>query len=154
MQPVDLIPLPFALVRVDLFDRIKKPWFHCSEHYPTDSWLADRCIEAGIQEYCHMGVRLNHNGINDVTRPFELQKGLELNKASGKGLVHLSQEDMDRHQYLLHQKMQEAEMKVKAKPAFVETLEPQSEGAQHVSSQDDSKQSVRGETGIPQGAVS
>lgn len=139
VQPVDLIPLPFALVRVDLFDKLKKPWFHCSENYPTDSWLADRCIEAGVQEYCHMGVRLNHNGINDVTRPFELQKGLELNKASGKGLVHLTQEDMDRHQYLLHQKMQEAELKCKPALNLVDTLEPQIVEATNVSPQNDSK---------------
>jgi hypothetical protein len=139
VQPVDLIPLPFALVETKLFDKLKKPWFHCSENYPTDSWLADRCIEAGVQEYCHMGVRLNHNGINDVTRPFELQKGLELNKASGKGLVHLTQEDMEKHQYLLHNKMQEAELKCKPKLNLVETLEPQLQGAENVSTQNDSK---------------
>lgn len=138
VQPVDLIPLPFALVKVSLFDRLKKPWFHCSEHYPTDSWLADRCIEAGVQEYCHMGVRLNHNGINDVTRPFELNKGLELNKAKGKGLVHLTQEDMDKHQYFLHQKMQEAELKCKPQLELVEALEPQKEDS-NVSTENDRK---------------
>jgi len=139
VQPVDLIPLPFALVRVDLFDKLKKPWFHCSENYPTDSWLADRCIEAGVQEYCHMGVRLNHNGINDITRPHELNKGLELNKASGKGLVHLTQEDMEKHQYFLHSKMQEAELKCKPAIKLIETLEPQPIGVSNDSQKNDSK---------------
>jgi len=153
VQPVDLIPLPFALVKVSLFDKLKKPWFHCSENYPTDSWLADRCIEAGVQEYCHMGVRLNHNGISDMTRVHRLNEGLELNKAKGKGLVHLNQEDMDRHQYLLYQKMQEAELKCKPSVKLVEPSEPQTEGVSNECTQDDSKQGIRGETGIQESTV-
>ena len=113
IQKVDLIPFPFTLMKTAIFDKIKKPWFHCSEGYPSDSWFADRCVEAGIQEYAHMAVRLNHNGITDVTKQFHLQMGLEKNRLANKGLVNLSQEDMDKHQFLLHQKMLEAEAKLK-----------------------------------------
>ena len=100
-----------------------------------------------------MGVRLNHNGINDVTRPFELQKGLEVNRATGKGLVHLTQEDMDKHQYFLHNKMQEAELKCKPMLNLVETLEPQTEGVSNVSKENNSQQSIRGSECVPQSAI-
>lgn len=150
IQPVDLIPLPFALVKVSMFDKLKKPWFHCSENYPTDSWLADRCIEAGVQEYCHMGVRLNHNGVSDATRPFKLQEGIEVNRAKGKGLVQLSSEEMERHQWLLHQKMQEAERRSKATPGWVV---PGAKEEPNDQDQGNLQQGVRGPTGDQAGSV-
>lgn len=133
IQKVDLIPFPFTLIKMTVFDKLKKPWFHCTENYPSDSWFADRCIEAGIQEWVHMGVRLNHNGITDQTKQYQMQMNLEKNRATGKGLVELSQEEMDKHQFLLHQKMKEAEHKVKTRPEFIETMDPQKEGVEHVS---------------------
>jgi hypothetical protein len=123
VQKVDLIPFPFTLIKTSVFDRLKKPWFHCTENYPSDSWFADRCIEAGIQEWVHMGVRLDHNGVNDMTRPHLMNIGLAKGRATGKGMVELSKEEMDRHQYLLHQKMKEAEAKSKTQIDFVETVE-------------------------------
>jgi hypothetical protein len=129
IQKVDLIPFPFTLMKVSIFDKIKKPWFHCTENYPTDSWFADRCIEAGIQEYAHMGVRLNHNGVTDATKPFMFQMEMEKKKqVKDNGLVILSQEEMDKHQFLLHQKMKESEASIKPKPVMVEM-----EGATNVS---------------------
>jgi hypothetical protein len=41
--------------------------------------------------------------------------GLEKNRVTGKGLVNLTQEEMDRHQFMLHQKMLEAEALMKPK---------------------------------------
>jgi hypothetical protein len=47
---------------------------------------------------------------------------------------------MDKHQYLLHNKMQEAELKCKPKLNLVESLEPQTESElKNVSTQNDSK---------------
>jgi hypothetical protein len=120
IQKVDLIPFPFTLMKVSIFDKIKKPWFHCTENYPTDSWFADRCIEAGIQEYAHMGVRLNHNGVTDATKPFMFQMEMEKKKvAQNNGLVVITEQDMEKHQFLLHNKMKEAEEKLKPKPVMV-----------------------------------
>ncbi len=138
IQKVDLIPFPFTLMKTEIFDRIKKPWFHCSEGYPSDSWFADRCKEANIQEWAHMAVRLNHNGITDQTKAHYINMGLEKNRASGKGMVNLSQEEMDRHQYLLHQKMLEAESKLKPK---VDLITP---GEKDVKNQSNREQSVQG----------
>jgi len=113
LQKADLIPFCFTLMKLSIFDKIKEPWFYCSDIYPTDSWFGDRCIEAGIQEWAHMGVRLNHAGCNDLTRPFLIQKGLEEAKAKQAGIVNLTQEDMARHEVMLHNKMKEAETKIK-----------------------------------------
>jgi hypothetical protein len=112
IQPVDLIPFPFTLFKMGVFDRIKKPWFHCTTEFPTDSWFADRCIEAGIQEYAHMQVRLNHRGITDTTRPFRYQEGMAVRTAEGKStqVVQILPEQMMIHEKLIEQRMNEAEM--------------------------------------------
>jgi hypothetical protein len=153
VQKVDLIPFPFTLIKISVFDRLSKPWFHCTENYPSDSWFADKCIEAGIQEWVHMGVRLNHNGVTDETKPFLMQMGLAERKANSKGLVELSQEEMDRHQFLLHNKMKEAENKLHPKLDLVETLEENKEDP-NVSKENVSKQSVRGPECVSQGTIS
>jgi hypothetical protein len=118
IQKVDLIPFCFTLMKLDIFKKMKKPWFHCTDIYPSDSWFADRCIESGIQEYAHMAVRLTHAGINDHTRPFYMQMNLEeKRKSQSPGVIPLTQEDMDKHQFMLHNKMVEAENKLKAQDA-------------------------------------
>jgi len=123
IQTADLIPFAFTLMKTSIFDKIKKPWFHCTEGYPSDSWFADRCIEAGIQEYAHMAVRLTHNGVNDLTRPHYMNMGLEEKRKTGVGMVTLSQEEMDKHQFMLHNKMLDAEAGLKTKVEMVEVGE-------------------------------
>jgi hypothetical protein len=127
IQKVDLIPFPFTLIKTEIFKKLKQPWFHCTVKYPADSWFADRCIEAGVQQYAHMGVRLTHAGINDLTKGGHFSIGLEIKKRIGSGVVYVTEEEMNRHQYMLNEKMHEAEEKLKAKesPTFtnVETVE-------------------------------
>ena len=109
IQPVDLIPFPFTLIKMSVFDRIAKPWFHCSVDFPPDSWFADRCADAGIQEYAHMLVRVNHNEIDDLNRGFRFQEGLEKMKQA-KAVVEISAEQMALHERLMSEKMEEAEL--------------------------------------------
>lgn len=106
IQKADLIPFPFTLIDLKVFDKIKKPWFHCTEGYPADSWFCDRCHEAGIPIYAHMGVRLNHNGVSDVTRGHLFNLELEKRKTQqNPGIVPISEADMEKHQFIPHQKM-------------------------------------------------
>jgi len=112
VQPVDLIPFPFTLMKLSVFDRIRKPWFHCTTVFPTDSWFADRCIEAGIQQYAHMLVRLNHRGINDVTRPHRFNEGMALSQQKG-GTVQITPEQINLHQRIMEEKLEMAEEKLK-----------------------------------------
>src|SRR3990167_5067991 len=118
IQQCDLIPFAFTLMKVSVFDKIKKPWFHCTENYPTDSWFADRLLEAGLTEYETMGIWLNHRGVNRETRDAYFQMGLAKTKAQG-GVLNISQEDMEKHQYMLHNKMKEAEERLKPKVGVV-----------------------------------
>jgi len=121
IQKADLVPFCFTLMKTDIFAKIKQPWFHCTTKYPADSWFSDRCIEAGIQQYGNMGVRLTHAGVNDSNKNAYFQIGLEQNKQRGTGLIAIGQEEMDKHQYLLNQKMKEAEQNLKQKesPTFI-----------------------------------
>lgn len=141
IQKADLIPFAFTLMKASVFDRIKKPWFHCTDGYPTDSWFADRCIEAGIQEYAHMAVRLNHRGVTDKTKPYLVNMKLEENRAKGQGVVYLTSEEMDKHQYLLYTKMQEAEQKLRPRIEMV----TRASGGDNVSNQSNREQGIQGE---------
>lgn len=120
VQPVDLIPFCFTLMKMSVFDRINKPWFHCNSIFPTDSWFADRCAEVGIQEYAHMLVRLNHRGVNDVTRVHKFNEGLAIAQSKQKGIIQLTPQQMETHIRIVEAKMEEAEKKARAgiRPKF------------------------------------
>jgi len=133
IQKADLIPFPFTLIKTSVFKKMKKPWFHCELEYPSDSWFADRCKEAGIQEYAHMGVRLNHRGITDLSRQHYFNMDMAKKQAAQDGgLINISQEDMAKHQFLLNAKLKEAEDKLKPVPTMIE-------GAVSKEEQNDSK---------------
>jgi len=114
IQKADLIPFCFTLMKVEIFNKIKKPWFHCTTMYPADSWFSDRCIEAGIQQWGHMKVRLTHAGVNDTTKQHLFQAEMAKKQQTGDpGLIHLSADDMKKHEFLLNEKMKEAEVRLK-----------------------------------------
>jgi hypothetical protein len=128
IQQADLTPFPFTLIKMSVFDRIDagdkargvvKPWFHCTNKYPTDSWFADRLEENGMTMYAHMGVRLNHAGITDATKPYYLQMG-QAKAMQARAVVNLTPEQMDMHQYLLHTKMQQVEGEQRSRPVFAQ----------------------------------
>lgn len=118
IQECDLVPFPFTLIDLKVFDKVKQPWFHCTNGYPTDSWFCDRLLEAGIKPHAHMTVRLNHAGVTDETKPHFVQMGMaKMNKT--KAVVVLSPEQMDIHQNLLVNRMKEVEESIKPKPPFI-----------------------------------
>jgi len=124
IQRVDLLPFACTLIKTSVFSKLKKPWFHCEIEYPSDSWFGDRLREADILQYAHMGVRLNHRGITDLTKPFYFNMELEKKRATAHpGLVNITQEEMNRHQYLLNRKLKEAELRCKTKVNFIDGKE-------------------------------
>lgn len=118
IQECDLTPFPFTLIDLKVFDKVKQPWFHCTNGYPTDSWFCDRLLEAGVKPHAHMLVRLNHAGVTDETKPHFCNMGM-VKMQKSKAIVHLSPEQMDIHQTLLHNKMKEVEESIKAKPPIL-----------------------------------
>jgi len=120
LQKADLIPFPFTLIDLKIFEKLKKPWFHCSDAYPSDSWFCDRCHEAGIPLYGHMAVRLNHRGVTDLTRHFLQERDLALKRATNDGgLVNVTEDEMAKHQFILNKKMKEAEDRCKPQVDFL-----------------------------------
>lgn len=118
VQECDLVPFPFTLIDLKVFDKIKKPWFHCTNEYPTDSWFCDRLMEAGIKPHAHMLVRLNHAGVSDATKPHFVNMGVEkMNRT--KAVVVLSPDQMEIHQTLLVNRMKEVESQIKPKPPII-----------------------------------
>jgi hypothetical protein len=118
IQPCDLTPFPFTLIDLKVFDKIKKPWFHCTNGYPTDSWFMDRLLEAGIQPYAHMTVRLNHAGVTDETKPHFMNMGMAKMQKT-KAVVNLSPDQMEIHQNLLVGRMKSVEEQIKPKPPVI-----------------------------------
>lgn len=109
VQPADLIPFGFTLIKTSVFHKIDKPWFHCDTQAPTDSWFMDSILDKGIQPYAHFGVWLNHNGCNQTTRPFLVNMGMEVNRKQAAKIIELSQEDMRNHMLIMEMKMKDSE---------------------------------------------
>lgn len=118
VQECDLVPFPFTLIDLKVFDKLKQPWFHCTNGYPTDSWFCDRLMEAGIKPHAHMLVRLNHAGITDETRPHFMNMGMARMQRS-KAVVTISPDQMELHQQLLMGRMKQVEDSIKPKLAMV-----------------------------------
>lgn len=118
VQECDLTPFPFTLIDLKIFDKIKQPWFHCTNGYPTDSWFCDRLMEAGYKPHAHMLVRLNHAGISDATRPYYMQMGMARMQQS-KAVVTISPDQMELHQQLLMGRMRQVEESIKPKLPMV-----------------------------------
>ena len=110
VQPADLIPFGFTLIKTSVFKELDKPWFHCDTQAPTDSWFMDSILDKKIQPYAHFGVWLNHNGCNRTTRPFLIQMGMEVNRHQASKVITISQEDMQRHLLAMDMKMKDAEL--------------------------------------------
>jgi hypothetical protein len=117
VQPVDLIPFCFTLIKTEVFKRISKPWFTCNLQAPTDSWFMDGVMDAGIKPYAHFDVWLNHRGVTKATQPLWVQMGMikAQEKASAGGVVQLTPEEMQRHEMFMRMKLEEAERNLKAK---------------------------------------
>ena len=69
----DLVHFNFTLVKMEVFNKISKPWFAYGEVGETDCWFCDKLLEAGIHPYGHMGIRLTHSNVDDHTKPFLLE---------------------------------------------------------------------------------
>ncbi len=112
VQPVDLIPFCFTLIKTEVFKKIPKPWFTCDTQAPTDSWFMDSVMAAGIQPYAHFDVWLNHRGVTLQNQNLMVQMGMI--KAQGtSSVIELTPDDMKRHEMFMRIKLEEAEKLMK-----------------------------------------
>lgn len=58
----------FLLIRMDVFDRIEKPWFQFGRDenaeliFGEDTWFVSQCIKAGIDVWAHPKANIGHLG--------------------------------------------------------------------------------------------
>lgn len=114
VQKIDLIPFAFTLMKTSIFQKIKKPWFKMDSQAPTDSWLADSVLDAGLEYYANFNVWLNHRGITRDNVHLYIQLGLhEQQKVQGPNIIHLSPDEMKKHEIMMTAKLKDAEAKQK-----------------------------------------
>ena len=128
LQPVDLIPFGFTLIKTSIFKKLKKPWFTCNTQAPTDSFFADRMLNKRFDYFAHFDVWLNHRGITNDTRPFWFNLGMAQQYAKdNSSIINLSHEEMRKHEIVMQQKLDEAEKKAqRAEQARIMFLEKSS----------------------------
>jgi hypothetical protein len=113
VQPVDLIPFCFTLIRTSVFQKVEKPWFTCNTQAPTDSWFMDSVMAKGIQPYAHFDVWLNHRGVTIDNQALMVQMGMIKAQKGEGGVIALTPEEMKRHEMYMRVRLEEAEEKMK-----------------------------------------
>jgi len=114
VQPVDLIPFAFTLIKTSVFEKLQKPWFVNSPDAPTDSLFADQVLGANLEYFAHFDVLLNHRGITAQNRHLWHQMGLiKAQTEDAQRLVVLEPDVLKKHETFMTQKMVEAEEKRK-----------------------------------------
>lgn len=109
VQPCDLIPFGFTLIKTSVFNKIKKPWFQCNTQAPTDSFFMDSIMDSGIKPYAHFDVWLNHNGITRQTKPFMFNMEMEKQKSQPGKVIGVTPSEMQKHMLIMDLKMKDAE---------------------------------------------
>ena len=112
VQPVDLIPFAFTLIKTSVFEKIQRPWFVNAPDAPTDSLFADLVLGAKLEYFAHFGVYLNHRGITVHNRALWHQMGLiDAQQKDSTRLVIMEPEELKKHELFMTQKMEAAEVK-------------------------------------------
>ena len=114
LQKVDLVPFGFTLFKTSVFKGVEKPWFSSDNQAPTDSWFADKMLDAGLEYYAHFGVWLNHRGVTKENQHLWSQMGLLKAHKSAEQMIVLTPEEMQKHEIYMSIKLKEAEAKLEA----------------------------------------
>lgn len=116
VQPIDLVPFCFTLIKTRVFNKIPKPWFTCDTQAPTDSWFMDAVMNSGIKPYAHFDVWLNHRGVTRHNQGLWVQMGLQKAQMGGDAtIIQLTPEQMKVHEEFMKLKLKEAEVIAKQK---------------------------------------
>jgi len=59
-QQVELIGFGMTLIKVAPFKYLERPMYKGTEVCPDDSYFAQICLDNGIKQYVHWGVRIHH----------------------------------------------------------------------------------------------
>jgi len=70
VQPVDLTAFPFTLFKIELFYKMKYPYFDDTIKGSPDAQFCDKCKAMGVQPYVHMDIQINHQDVTPWNRLF------------------------------------------------------------------------------------
>jgi hypothetical protein len=84
VQKVDLIGFGLTLIKVEPFKLLPRPLFPEKMDCPDDTYFSKICSEAGIEQYVHMDLRINHRHVNIFNRKY-------LNNADARMMLQAGQ---------------------------------------------------------------
>lgn len=90
--PVDLIGFGMTLIKMDKFKSWERPVYRMPQECPDDTYFAQKCLEAGIQQYVHMDVKIGHREVTPANRIY-------LFNAYSRLLLQTGQIDKESRQY-------------------------------------------------------
>ena len=70
VQPCDMVGTPFTLIKTTIYEKILMPYYKENKDAPPDSCFCQKLLEAGIQPYVHMDVKLNHRHVTPWNRHY------------------------------------------------------------------------------------
>jgi hypothetical protein len=70
VQPCDLIGFGMTLIKVEPFKYLERPIYKGEQNCPDDTYFAQGCIDAGIQQFVHMDVMLGHRDVTPSNRMY------------------------------------------------------------------------------------
>jgi len=114
LQKVDLMAYCFTLFKVDVFKKLKKPWFKCNTQAPTDSWFSDSVLDAGLEYYVDFSIWVNHRGVTIQNVALWRQMGSLKIQNDAARMIVLSPEEMRRHEAYMTLRLETAEKALKS----------------------------------------
>lgn len=95
---VELIGFGMTLIKVEPFKFLERPMYKGEETCPDDSYFAQVCLDNGIKQYVHWGVRIKHAHVTFENAGFlynadVLEAHPEINASNTKGVFLASPND-------------------------------------------------------------
>ena len=82
--PVDLTAMPYTLLKVSAMLKLEPPFFGGEPGVPNDSIFCQKCLDAGIQPFVHMGVQVCHRNVTPFNRWYLFNADARQKLASGQ----------------------------------------------------------------------
>lgn len=74
--PCDLVGFGMTLIKTEKFRPLARPIYLGNEDVPDDTYLAQLCLDNGIRQYVHFGVRVSHAHVDYSNNGFLFNAGL------------------------------------------------------------------------------
>ena len=76
VMPCELVGFGFTLIKVAPFSLLDRPLYMGNEDVPDDTYLAQLCLDHGIQQWVHFGVKVAHAHVNYMNNGYLYNAGV------------------------------------------------------------------------------